>query len=153
MAAGARGRLYNPSVAKVQGLAARLHAALFRASGGRFGGRLVGSPVLLLNTRGRKSGKPRTTPLLYLEDGGSYAVVASNGGTVSHPAWLFNLRSDPEATVEIGDRKVRVRAEEAEPGEKERLWGRLVEMYAPYAQYQNKTDREIPVVVLHPSDD
>lgn len=149
---GPRGRAFGPIVARVQSLAARLHAALFRASGGRIGGRMVGSPVLLLNTKGRKTGRPRTTPLLYLEDGGAYAVVASNGGTAGHPAWLLNLRARPEASVEVGGRTVPVRAEEAEGTRKQRLWGRLVGMYPPYESYQRKTDREIPVLLLRPSD-
>lgn len=106
--------------------------------------------MLLLTTTGRKSGKKRTIPLLYLEDGENLVVVASNGGTATHPSWWLNLRVDPEATVEIGGRKLRVRAEKALPEEKERLWPRLVAMYGGYEAYQRRTDREIPVVVLRP---
>ena len=128
-----------------------LHSFIYHATGGRVGGRMVGSPVLLLTTTGRKSGKERTVPLLYLEDGENLVVVASNGGAPKHPAWWLNLEANPEATVEIGNRKLRVRAEKASPEEKERLWPRLVAMYAGYESYRHRTDREIPVVLLIPS--
>ena len=108
----------------------------------------MNSPVLLLLTAGRKTGKERTTPLLYLEDGVNYATVASNGGTRDDPAWWLNLKANPEAAVEIGDRRLRVRAEEIEGDEKRRLWERLVEMYPPYESYQRRTEREIPVILL-----
>jgi F420H(2)-dependent quinone reductase len=145
-----RGRPYNAAIAGAQKWAARLHASVFRATGGRVGGRVVGSPVLLLVTTGRKSGLKRTTVLLYLEDGGRYAIVASNGGTAKHPVWWLNLQANPEAAVEIGDRKILVRATEARGEEKARLWQRLVRMYPSYEHYQKRTDREIPVVVLDP---
>ncbi len=146
----ARGRPYNAAIAAAQRWATKVHASLFRATSGRFGGRLVGSPVLLLVTTGRKTGQSRTTPLLYLEDGGRYAIVASNGGAAKHPVWWLNLRAYPEATVEVGGRKVRVRATEAQGGEKARLWEGLVRMYPSYEDYQRRTDREIPVVLLEP---
>ena len=145
-----RGRTYNRAIAAVQGLVARTHSSVYRATGGRVGGRVVGSPVLLLVTTGRKTGKERTTPLLYLEDGGDFVIVASNGGAAKSPAWWLNLKAQPEAIAEVGGRRLRVRAEEAEGEEKRRLWARLVEMYGPYESYQRKTDREIPVVLLKP---
>jgi deazaflavin-dependent oxidoreductase (nitroreductase family) len=151
---GLRGRPYNATIATAQKWAAKLHASVFRATGGRIGGRMVGSPVLLLGTTGRKSGHKRTTVLLYLEDGGRYVIVASNGGTAKHPVWWLNLQADPEATVEVGvevgGRKIHVRATEARGEEKARLWQRLVRMYPSYEDYQKRTDREIPVVVLEP---
>jgi deazaflavin-dependent oxidoreductase (nitroreductase family) len=113
---------------------------------------MVGSPVLLLTTTGRKSGKERTVPLLYLGDGENMVVVASNGGTPKHPAWWLNLEANPEATVEIGSRKLWVRVEKASPEEKKRLWPRLVAMYGGYETYRRRTDREIPVVLLSPSE-
>ncbi len=145
------GRPYNVAIAGVQKWATRLHASLFRASNGRVGGRMFASPVLLLVATGRKTGRGRTTPLLYLEDGDRYVIVASNGGAPKHPVWWLNLRANPEATVELGARKPRVRATEARGEEKRRLWKRLVQMYGPYESYQRKTDREIPVVVLDQS--
>ena len=149
-----RGRAYGRPIAAVQRTATKLHTALFRATRGRVGGSIPGSgPVLLLTTNGRKSGRERTVPLLYLRDGEDLVLVASNGGTASHPTWWLNLRANPVAKVEVGDRRLRVRAREASPAEKERLWPRLVEMYGGYEGYQQKTDREIPVVLLHPVED
>ena len=135
---------------KAQSMATRAHAAVYRASGGKLTGKMGKNPILLLITTGRKSGQRRTTPLLYLVDGEKIVIVASNGGAPKHPAWWLNLRANPEAEVEIGERTLRVRAEEASPEEKQRLWPKLVEMYSGYENYQKKTDREIPVVVLHP---
>jgi deazaflavin-dependent oxidoreductase (nitroreductase family) len=109
--------------------------------------------VLLLTTTGRKSGRERTIPLLYLQDGEELVVVASNGGAPRHPAWWLNLEANPRATVEVGDRKLRVRAEQASPEEKERLWPKLVAMYSSYEDYQKRTEREIPVIILHLLDD
>ncbi|CAN5594285.1 MAG: nitroreductase family deazaflavin-dependent oxidoreductase [Rubrobacter sp.] len=146
----ARGRPYNTAIATPQKWAAKLHASLFRATNGKVGGRMVGSPVLLLVTTGRKSGLRRTTPLLYLEDEDRYVIVASNGGTAKHPIWWLNLQANPEATVEIGGRKTRVRATQAQGEEKARLWKRLVWMYGSYESYQRRTDREIPVILLKP---
>jgi deazaflavin-dependent oxidoreductase (nitroreductase family) len=146
-----RGRSYPPPVRAAKSWATKLHTALFGRTGGRVGGQLVGNPVLLLNTTGRKTGKGRTTPLLYLPDGEDMVIVASDGGAAKHPAWWLNLREMEEATVEVGDRRVRVRAEEVSGEEKRRLWARLVGAYPPYASYQEKTEREIPVVVLRPS--
>lgn len=144
------GRPYNGAIANAQKWATKLHAAAYRATGGRAGGRIMNSPVLLLLTTGRKTGKERTTPLLYLDDGGNYAIVASNGGAPKSPVWWLNLEATPEAAVEVGNRKLRVRAEEATGEEKRRLWERLVAMYPSYEDYQQRTEREIPVVVLKP---
>ncbi len=127
-----------------------LHSSLYRLSGGRLGGRMFDSPVLLLNTRGRRSGKSKTSPLLYLESGDEIAIVASYGGAPAHPAWYVNLMASPVTEIEIGSETRRVRAEVARPEEKEQLWPRLDEMYPSYADYQTKTDREIPVVILRP---
>ncbi len=146
----ARGRPYNAAIAAAQKWATKIHASHVRATDGRVGGRMVGSSVLLLVTSGRKTGRRRTTPLLYLEDGGRYVIVASNGGAAKQPVWWLNLQAHPEATVEVGGRKVVVRATEARAEEKARLWEELVRMYPSYEAYQNKTDREIPVVLLEP---
>ena len=146
----ARGRPYNAAIVAAQKWATRLHASLFRATNSRVGGRMFASPVLLLVAAGRKSCRMRTTPLLYLEDGGRYVVVASNGGAAKHPIWWLNLRANPDATVETRGRKTRVRATEARGGEKARLWKELIRMYPSYENYQERTDREIPVVLLDP---
>ena len=130
----------------------RVHVVLYRASGGRVGGRFrKTAPVLLLTTTGRKTGKRRTTPLLYVEDADRYVVVASVGGAPTHPAWYLNLRGDPAATIQVGNRKLAVGSETAGPEERARLWARVTQMYPKYDDYQAKTSREIPVVTLTPS--
>jgi F420H(2)-dependent quinone reductase len=117
------------------------HAGVYRATGGKLFGRMGKSPILLLNTVGRKSGKKRTSPLLYAMDGEDFIIIASKGGAATHPAWYLNLKANPEATVEIGDREVRVEAEVADPEDKARLWQKMVEMYPAYDDYQRKTER------------
>ena len=126
------------------------HAGVYRATGGKLFGRIGKSPILLLNTVGRKSGRKRTSPLLYVVNDEDFVVIASKGGAPTHPAWYLNLRANPDAMVEVGDREVRVRAEEADSEEKARLWQKMVEMYPTYEDYQEKTEREIPLLVLHP---
>jgi deazaflavin-dependent oxidoreductase (nitroreductase family) len=128
----------------------RIHTALYRLSDGKVGGRMWGAPVLLLTVRGRRSGKRRTTPLLYGTDGANLVVIASKGGDPRHPAWYLNLRGS-EADVRIGSEHRHVHAHDAEGEERDRLWRLMVELYPPYAQYQAKTDRRIPVVVLEPA--
>lgn len=130
--------------------AKKLHSSIYRASDGRVWGTMFGGSILLLNTTGRKSGQRRTTPLMYASDGEDLILIASNGGAPNHPAWYLNLMANPEATVEIGDSEIRVRAEEAHQAEKARLWQKMVEMYSGYDNYQRKTKREIPLLVLHP---
>jgi deazaflavin-dependent oxidoreductase (nitroreductase family) len=130
----------------------KVHVAVYRASGGRLGGRLRKDlPVLLLTTTGRKTGRRRTTPLLYVEEGDRYVVVASAGGAPSHPAWYLNLCNNPAATIQVGGRKLAVTAETAGLEERARLWPRLTQMWPQYDDYQAKTRREIPVVILAPS--
>lgn len=132
-------------------LFSRIHVFLYGVSGGRLGGRFKGAPVLLLTTTGRKSGKRRTNPLLYGESAGRYVVVASVGGAPKHPAWYLNLRSNANATIQVGGRKLSVRAETATPEERARLWPVMTQLYAPYDDYQAKTSREIPIVILTPA--
>jgi len=123
---------------------------LYRKSGGRLGSRMKGAPLLLLTTRGRKSGKSRTTPLIYLEDGSELAVVASKGGWPEHPLWYRNLQAAPEVQVEIGRDVRAMSSRTANAEERLRLWPRLVALYSEYADYQSWSDREIPVVLLRP---
>src|SRR5829696_10176729 len=130
----------------------KTHSSVYRRSGGRLWGTMFGGPVLLLNTTGRKSGQRRTNPLLYVRDGEVFVLIASNAAAPRHPAWYLNLMANPDATVEVGDREVRVRADEAHQDEKARLWQKMVEVYSGYDGYQRKTEREIPVIVLHPLD-
>ena len=98
-------------------------------SGGRIGGMLRRAPVLLLTTTGRKSGKRRTTPLLYLEERDRYVVVASVGGAATHPAWYLNVRGNPAATIQIGRHELVVTAEAVGPEERARLWPKVTQMY------------------------
>jgi F420H(2)-dependent quinone reductase len=132
-------------------LFSRIHVFLYKASSGRIGGRFKVAPVLLLTTTGRKTGKRRTTPLLYGEDAGRYVVVASVGGAPKHPAWYLNLSGDSEATIQVGHRRLSVRAETAQQEERARLWTLMTRLYPGYDAYRAKTSREIPVVVLTPS--
>ncbi len=127
-----------------------IHTFLYRLSGGIIGGHMRKSPVLLLITTGRKTGKRRTTPLLYLKDGDNLVLVASYGGAPMHPLWWLNLQAKPQTEVEIGRQKVAVVARQADPEERKRLWPLLVAMYADYDTYQKKTAREIPVIILFP---
>ncbi len=121
----------------------------FRATGGKVGGRFLrGAPVLLLTTTGRKSGLPRTSPLLYLEDGDNIILVASKGGMSHSPLWFHNLESNPNCEVEIGTRKQAMVARRASAEEKRVLWPRLVAMYKDYDDYQARTTRDIPVLIL-----
>ena len=124
---------------------------VYRLSGGRIGGRFRGgAPVLLLTTVGRKSGQPRTAPLLYLEDGENLVIVASKGGMSHHPVWYLNLEANPDVKVQVGSERRRMRARRALDEEKAKLWPRLVAMYGDYDTYQGRTDRNIPVVILSP---
>ena len=124
---------------------------LYRLTSGWVGGRFLGgAPVLLLTTLGRRSGEPRTAPLLYLEDGRDLVVVASKGGMSQHPLWYRNLEVHPEVEVELGAERRRMTARTADRDERARLWPRLVAMYPGYDAYQARTTREIPVVILSP---
>lgn len=125
-----------------------LHTAAYRLTGGRVGRRLVGNDMLLLTTRGRKTGKPHTVPLLYLRDGEALVVIASWGGRPNHPEWFANLMEHPEATVQVLARRWAVRAEQMGPEERADWWPRIVAVHDGYAAYQSRTDRAIPVVRL-----
>ena len=111
---------------------------------------MANCPVLLLTTKGRKTKKSRTVPLLYLADGDNVALVASNGGATKHPTWWLNLRSNPEAQIQINGIRQRVRAEKGSAEEKQRLWPLVTAMYPGYKRYQEITNRDIPVVILRP---
>ncbi len=125
------------------------HVRRYRETGGEVGHIWKeGSTVLLLTTTGRKSGQPRTTPLIYAEDDGRYVIVASKGGAPEHPGWYENLQKTPEVELQVEDDVFRARARTAEGEERERLWAKANEVWPHYAEYAQKTDREIPVVVL-----
>jgi deazaflavin-dependent oxidoreductase (nitroreductase family) len=128
----------------------RLHRWMYRMTGGLLGQSSSVGPMLLLTTTGRRSGQPRTVPLLYMEDGGRFVVVGSNGGRPAPPAWLVNLTAKPEGEVQVGRLHHRVRAEILHGPARGDLWTRLGQFYAGWAHYQTLTDRSIPVVVLTP---
>jgi F420H(2)-dependent quinone reductase len=142
----------------------------YRRSGGRIGGRMAGVPLLLLTTTGRRSGRPWTVPLMYQPvtvagsaasdapprashgDDDGWVIIASNGGSSRHPSWWLNLRSTPEATIQIGREVMPVAGEEVTAeeagGERERLWRVMTRVYPTYDKYATKTSRTIPVVRL-----
>ncbi len=126
------------------------HKRLYRWSNGRIGGRAANLPVLLLETVGRKSGAPRTNALTYLPWEESFVVIASVLGEPRHPGWYFNLHARPEITVQVGARRIAVRARDAEGAEREEIWSKLVAESPDYEQYRERTGRRIPVVVLTP---
>ena len=110
-------------------------------------------PTLLLTTTGRKSGDPRILPLIYGESDGSFVVIASKGGAPAHPSWYLNLVANSEVGAQVKDRRLKAKARVAEGEERVALWAQMVQLYAPYADYQERTERQIPVVVLDPIDD
>jgi F420H(2)-dependent quinone reductase len=125
------------------------HVAVFRLTNGRVGGSMVGGPILLLHHTGAKSGKERTSPLLYLPDDQRMVIVASKGGYTKHPGWFHNLMAQPDTEVELPrEGKVAVRARKASDAERDQLWPHVVDLYKGYADYQASTDRQIPLVVL-----
>lgn len=128
-----------------------LHKALFRVTGGLIGRRLVDNDMLLLTTTGRRTGRGRTVPLLYLEDGDMTVVIASYGGRDRHPAWYLNLVDHPSVRVRKPGEVFTAVARTADSKERAELWPRITTAYAGYATYQKRTDRQIPVVVLEPT--
>ena len=126
------------------------HVYLYRLTGGVIGGKMGSRPLLLLTTTGRKSGKERVTPLLYIPDGDHYLLAASANGADSHPQWYLNLVANPKASVQIGKQIIPVTAETASAEERPRLWA-LFTRFGNFAGYERKTTREIPVVILTPS--
>ena len=123
---------------------------VFRASGGKLGAKFMrGAPVLLLTTIGRRSGEPKVAPLIYLKDGERLVLVASKGGMSQHPLWFRNLEANPKVEVELpGTGKIPMLAQRASDEEKALLWPRLCEIYPDYDDYQARTERNIPVVIL-----
>ncbi len=131
----------------------RFHEMLYKRTDGRIGHRMIGVPTLLLRTTGRRSGQTRTNGLVYAEDGADYLVVASNGGADRPPAWLHNLRADPEVGIQIGRERQQGRARVVEPPDPDydRLWKIVNENNQDrYSAYQDQTERPIPVIALTP---
>ena len=145
---GASALLRHRSMRPVVRTFSGLHAWLYRLTGGR--AQVPGYPTLLLTVSGRKTGKPRTAPLVYVTDGERFVVAAAYSGSETDPVWWLNLRDRGEAVVDVGSKTVRVRAALATPDERERYWPRLVAVYPPFTEYQKRTTREFPVIVLTP---
>jgi deazaflavin-dependent oxidoreductase (nitroreductase family) len=129
----------------------RAHAFVYRVSGGRIGRRLPGLPPMLVLTHfGARSGKRRSTPLVYMPEGDSYVIVAAKGGHPEDPAWMHNLRANPGAEVQVGPRRIKVRAVEADAEERRRLWPLALAHNPLWGRYQRRTAREVPLIVLRP---
>jgi deazaflavin-dependent oxidoreductase (nitroreductase family) len=124
------------------------HVRVYRETDGARGYEWRGTAILLLSTRGRKSGQTRTTPLIHRTDGDRWVVVASKGGAPPNPGWYEKLRADPDATIQVKGDVIDVRAEDAAGEERARLWSLMTGVWPPYDEYQTKTDRQIPVVVF-----
>jgi len=123
----------------------------FRTNQGRVGGMFASMPLLLLHHTGAKSGKSRINPLAYQSDGGRYVVYASKAGAPTNPDWYHNLKAQPDVTIEVGSDKMDAIAEEETGEERERLYNAMAEQAPQFAEYEKKTDRVIPVIVLTPS--
>ena len=124
------------------------HVRVYRETQGQRGYHWRGTTILLLTTLGRRSGEQRTTPLIHRVDGGRYVVVASKGGAPENPAWFENLMAEPAVTLQVLDEVFGARASVAEGAERERLWGLMSEVWPAYDEYQQRTERQIPLVVL-----
>lgn len=122
----------------------------FRANGGKVGGQFEGAPLLLLHTVGAKTGQPRVNPMMYHPVTGGYAVFASKGGAPSNPDWYHNLLARPQVKAEIGNQTVELSARVAEGEERERIWAAQKAAYPGFAEYEQKTTRQIPVIILEP---
>jgi len=129
----------------------RSQVYLYRRSGGKILGTIGGMPLLLLTSVGRKSGEQHVTPVMYIRDGESYIVTASNSGAEKNPAWFWNLKAHPQTTIEVGDKTLSVTARQASPDEKARLWAQLVQQAPNFENYKKKTTRDIPMVILRPA--
>ncbi|MFN8474013.1 MAG: nitroreductase/quinone reductase family protein [Anaerolineae bacterium] len=140
--------LSRKSMRPVVRVMTNMHVRLYRWTGGR--AQAPKYPTMLLTTAGRKTGKPRTVPLVYVEDKGRFIIAAAYAGSDQSPTWWLNLQHSKTGVVQVMRRKVRVRAELARPEEREDLWRRLVAMYPYFTGYQERTTRQIPVIVLTP---
>jgi deazaflavin-dependent oxidoreductase (nitroreductase family) len=127
-----------------------VYVFLYRLTGGKFGSRVQGLPVLLLTTIGRKTGKKRVTPLGYIKHASSYVITATNAGSDAHPAWFLNLKSHPPVAFQVGNKQFTAIAEPAGPDLRKQLWAEIVERAPGYGAYEKRTTRQFPVVLLRP---
>jgi deazaflavin-dependent oxidoreductase (nitroreductase family) len=131
-------------------LVSKIQVVVFRSTNGKLMANMRSMPILLLSTVGRKSGRMRTTPLMYLRDGESYVITASNSGSDRHPAWFYNLQASPQVEIEIPGKRLQATASVATPDERDQLWPILVAKAPFYDGYRKKTSRSIPMVFLKP---
>jgi F420H(2)-dependent quinone reductase len=127
-----------------------IYVFLYRLTNGAIGGQMAGLQVLLLTTTGRKTGQPRTTPLGYFKQDGNFVLIASNGGADRNPAWFYNLKSNPQVTIQIGNRQMAAHAEQVNTEKRTQLWTELIKMAPTYERYTQRTKREIPMVIVQP---
>ena len=126
-----------------------IHVGLYRLTGGKFGGKMRGFKVLLLTTKGHKSGKTYITPLGCFSNENGYVIIASNSGRPSHPAWYYNLKSDPQVTIQVLDKSMPAIAEVLTGDARTQAWQQVIASAPLYANYEKQTKREIPVILLH----
>ena len=139
-------RQASPTVQALQRLFMKGHVSLYRLTGGSLGGKTS----IILTTIGRKSGQERDTPLFHFRDEDRYIVIASNGGAAKHPTWWLNLQANPRAKIQVGKQIIPVAAQQAVGDERKRLWSIIEENYKNFVEYQKRTEREIPVIILTP---
>lgn len=145
------GLLRYPSMQPIVQFGSRLHVFLYRLTGGK--AQMAKYPTMLLTVQGRKTGKLYTTPLIYIQDKDRYVIAAAYSGSDRHPIWWLNLQAHPEAELQVMNKRLRVRAQLAQPDERARLWQSLCRMYPYFTDYEARTTREIPIVVLNPVKD
>lgn len=150
LANGQRGRAIRAADRRFIRVFVGAHRRILAASGGRILGRLGGHPLIILTTTGRKTGQPRSTPVIGIPDGPDWLVVASNGGAATQPLWVRNIEACPEVTVRRGQRTAAFRARILPAGERASRWPALSAAYPAYAKMQAKTDRPLPVIALEP---
>ena len=129
----------------------QLHTFFYKLTGGKFGSEMGKNKILLLTTKGRKSGLERTTPLVYMDQEGGYLIIASNGGQAKHPDWYINLKSDPQVRIQIKDQTFNFQAQVLNGETRTPIWERIVAEAPQYGEYEKRTDRLIPVVWLRPT--
>src|SRR5438552_5464821 len=132
-------------------LVAAVHEFWYRLTDGWIGSNVMGTPVLLLTTTGRKTGRRHSTPLVYLEEGDEIIIIASNNGSDRDPQWWLNLKANPAAVIQVRNKRRKMHAEAAQGEERARLWATITSRYGQYKQYERRTSREIPVVKLIPA--
>jgi deazaflavin-dependent oxidoreductase (nitroreductase family) len=129
---------------------ARANTWIYRRTNGKLGGAVQNAPVALLTTTGRKTGEPRVSPLLYLREGNRVILGASRSGSDKHPLWYLNLKANPDVTLQIKDKVLRLRARDATASERDEYWPKMVAMYPTFEDYKSWTDRVIPIVICDP---